>query len=141
MEDFRIEKNKLTVQEYQTLRHTTDWFQLDDETVGKSLESDLFSICIYSGDLIIGMGRIVGDGAIYFYIQDIIVVPEMQGKGIGKMIMDEIEDYLQKNAFHNSFVGLMAASGVEKFYHQFGYKTRDADKPGMSKLIKKNGVG
>ena len=137
MEQYKIERHKLSVAEYQYLRHTTDWFQLDDQTIEKSLEAELFSVSIYSEDKIIGMGRVIGDGAIYYYIQDIIVVPQYQGKGIGRLIMKEIEDFLYRNATNNSFVGLMAASGVEGFYHKFGYNTREADKPGMSKLIRK----
>lgn len=83
------------------------------------------------------MGRIVGDGAIYFYIQDIIVIPSYQGRGIGLLIMNEIEAYLEENAFNNSFIGLMAADGVQKFYHKFGYLERAETQPGMSKLMKK----
>jgi len=33
------------------------------------------------------MGRIVGDGVTICYIQDVIVLPEYQGKGIGKAII------------------------------------------------------
>ena len=68
MDTFRIEKRRISVAEYQYLRHTTDWFQLDDETVAKSLNADLFSVCIMYGNRIAGMGRVVGDGPFYFYL-------------------------------------------------------------------------
>ncbi len=135
MSKVRIEKRKLFVHEYQYLRQTTDWFQLEDDVVEKALQNDLYSVCVFDGDKIIGMGRIVGDGAIYFYIQDIIVIPEYKGKGVGKIIMNSIENYLTNMSNKNSFVGLMAAEGVAGFYYQFGYKERPADKPGMSKMI------
>ena len=51
--------------------------------------------------------------------------------------MNEIEAYLKENAFNNSFIGLMAADGVQKFYHKFGYLERANTRPGMSKLMKK----
>ena len=137
MENFRIEQRHIKVKEYQALRKTTDWFQLEDHVVEKSLKNDLFSVCVFDNEKLIGMGRIVGDGAIYFYIQDIIVIPEYHAKGIGTLIMNEIENYLDKNAFTNSFIGLMAAEGVREFYHKFGYKERDVDRPGMSKLMRK----
>ena len=137
MESIKIERRKITVDEYQTLRGTTDWFQLTDDVVEKSLDNDLFSVCVLDHGKLVGMGRIVGDGAIYFYIQDIIVIPGHQGRGIGTLIMNEIESYLHENAFNNSFIGLMAAEGVQRFYHKFGYKERDDNKPGMSKLMKK----
>lgn len=137
MVNIKIERRKVTVNEYQALRGTTDWFKLEDHVVEKSLDNDLFSVCVTHNGTLVGIGRIVGDGAIYFYIQDIIVIPDYQGKGIGTLIMNEIESYLEENAFNNSFIGLMAAEGVQEFYHKFGYKERDDNKPGMSKLMKK----
>lgn len=137
MENIRIERRRLTVDEYQTLRGTTNWFKIEDKVVEKSIENDLFSVCVYDGQKLVGMGRIVGDGAIYFYIQDIIVIPSYQGKGLGIKIMNEIEAYLFENAYNNSFIGLMAADGVHEFYHKFGYEERADTRPGMSKLIKK----
>ena len=97
----------------------------------------IFSICISDHDKVIGIGRVIGDGAIYFYIQDVIVLPEYQGKGIGKLIMKNIEEFIKKNANDNSFVGLMAAYRVKEFYHKYGYFERSNDKPGMFKIIKK----
>ena len=83
------------------------------------------------------MGRVIGDGAIYFYIQDVIVLPEFQKFGLGKLIMNQIEAYLNKNAPHNAFIGLMAADGVQKFYEKFGYRQRPGGRPGMYKMISK----
>ena len=135
MDRYRISRNKITVAEYQQLRKTTSWFQLEDSVVEKSLKNDLFSVTICDDEKRVGMGRVVGDGAIYFYVQDIIVIPEYQGRGIGKMIMEAVEAYLSESAYNNSFVGLMAAQGVAGFYNNFGYSERDIDRPGMSKLI------
>ncbi len=73
----------------------------------------------------------------YFYIQDIIVIPEYQGKGFGKIIMNEVMQYLDDNANHNSFIGLMAAEGAEKFYSKFGFKIRPVSSPGMYSVYKK----
>ena len=110
MENIRIEKHRLKVNEYQALRGTTDWFTVDDEVVEKSLKNDLFSICVFDNKTLVG---------------------------IGILIKNEIEAYLEENAFNNSFIGLMAADGVQKFYHQFGYLERAETRPGMSKLMKK----
>lgn len=44
----------------------------------------------YSGDKLVGIIRIVGDGHSIIYVQDIIVQPEYQRKGIGSMLLDEI---------------------------------------------------
>jgi GNAT superfamily N-acetyltransferase len=62
------------------------------------------------------MGRVVGDGGIYFYVQDVIVVPEWQRRGIGSEIMNAIMAFVGSNASPGAFVGLMAARGAAQFY-------------------------
>ena len=137
LENFSIVKRKIKVCEYQSLRQTTGWGFIENDVVEKALEKDLFSVCVLDNDKPVGMGRVIGDGAIYFYIQDVIVDPGYQNKGIGKLIMESIEDYLAKNSNNNSFIGLMAAEGVTQFYEQFGYQKRPDNRPGMFKTIKK----
>jgi ribosomal protein S18 acetylase RimI-like enzyme len=86
---------------------------------------------------VVGCGRVIGDGGIYFYIQDIIVLPEFQGKGIGRRIMDAVMEYLKAHARDGAFVGLMAAKGVSKFYERYGFKERPSDAPGMFLVMRK----
>lgn len=45
---------------------------------------------------IIGMGRIIGDGARIFYIQDVVIHSNFQGKGIGTTIMEKLIAYIEK---------------------------------------------
>lgn len=131
----RTEQNKLTTTEYQSIRETTDWCSLKNDMVEKALKNDLFSISVYDKDKLIGIGRVIGDGAIYFYLQDIIVIPEYQNKGIGLLMMEKIEEYFSIAANSNSFIGLMAAKDVKEFYEKFGYKVRPSDRPGMYKMV------
>ncbi len=135
--NIRIEKRKISVEEYQTIRATTGWDMLGDSVVSQGMNNDLFSVLAFDGDKLVGIARIVGDGAIYFYVQDVIVVPEYKGKGIGKMLMSEVEAFLSENTNNNSFVGLMAAEGVKEFYYKYGYSERPESRPGMYKMIKK----
>lgn len=137
MKNYHLEIRKIKVDEYQSLRNTTGWDSIADEVVKKALKNDLFSVCVLDGEKIIGMGRVIGDGAIYFYIQDVIVHPDHQGKGVGKQMMNSIEKYLEKETNINSFIGLMAAEGVKEFYEKYGYLERPAGRPGMFKVVKK----
>lgn len=110
---------------------------LEDWVVKKALKNDLYSVCVFDENNLIGIGRVIGDGGIYFYIQDVIVHPDYQGKGVGKTIMERIELFLRGKADNNSFIGLMAAEGVKDFYRGFGYEERAENRPGMYKIIKK----
>lgn len=133
--NLKIEKNKLSADSYQAIRATTNWGMFDTEAIEKALEKDLFSVCVYHLDRPIGMGRIIGDGQVYFYLQDVVVIPEYQRKGVGKMIMDCLEDYLASASHNHSFIGLMAAKNLQGFYEKYGYQLRSEDSPGMFKRI------
>jgi len=84
---------------------------------------------------VIGIGRIIGDRGLYYYIQDLIVHPDYQRKGLGTRLMTKLMDYIKENARSGSFIGLMAAQGSENYYKQFGFKARPADRPGMFFII------
>ena len=80
-----IEYRQPTVAEYMRLRNLVGWWEVDENSTGKALENSLFSVVAIEHGDVIGLGRIVGDGGLYFYIQDLIVHPEFQGKGLGKL--------------------------------------------------------
>lgn len=133
---FRIEKRLPTVEEYNNLKRLVAWPVLEPSLTKKGIDHSLFSVCIMSDDVFIGMGRIVGDGAIYFHIQDVVVHPGFQRKGIGKMIMEELMKYLDQAAAKNANIGLMCSKGREKFYADFGFTARPNERhgAGMTKV-------
>ena len=131
-----IEYRSPTVTEYIRLRNLVGWWETDENATGKALENSLFSVVVIEHGTVIGFGRIIGDGGLYFYIQDLIVHPEFQAKGLGKILMKELMSYITAKTKSGAFVGLMAAKGLEKYYEQFGFKARDKDAPGMCLIIK-----
>ena len=135
MGSFRIEERSINPEEYLGLRATTNWLPVSREQAVIALSNDLFSVCVLHNRELVGIGRLIGDGAVYYYIQDIIVKPEYQDRGIGSRIMESLENYLIKNAPAGSFVGLMAAEDTEGFYKQYGYEKRASNRPGMFKYI------
>lgn len=137
MKKWTVKKRKLQLEEYQVMRETAGWNPIDDKSVQKALSNDLFSVAIYDEERLIGIGRVIGDGGIYYYIQDIIVIPEYQKRSVGRLIMDSIENYFKEVATTNAFIGLMAAADVKAFYHKFGYQERPDNAPGMYKVVKK----
>ena len=49
-----------------------------------ALRTGLFRVTAFCEGKAVGMGRLVGDGSMYWYIQDMAVLPEYQGRGIEK---------------------------------------------------------
>ncbi len=120
-----------TLEEYQKLRKAIGWWDVDTKATGIGLQNSLFSVCVIFENEVIGCGRVIGDNGIYFYIQDVIVLPDFQRNGIGKCIMDAIMDYLKAHAHSGAFIGLMAAKGASRFYEGYGFTERSNDSPGM----------
>lgn len=132
-----FEKRNPTVSEYLNLRNEVGWWDTEKEMTEKALNNSLYSIVAVEGDKTIGVGRIIGDGGLYYYIQDLIVHPDYQNKGIGKRLMKELMNYIDKHAANGSFIGLMSAKGYAEIYESFGFKAREVDAPGMFLAIKK----
>lgn len=132
----RLEHRSPTISEYKNLRTSVGWWETDEKATEIALKNSLFSVVAIETGNIVGIGRVVGDGGLYFYIQDLVVHPEFQNKGLGKRLMEELMFYLRANAKSGAFVGLMAAKGLEKYYEQSGFKAREDDAPGMYQVIK-----
>lgn len=115
-----------TIAEYKNLCNSVGWTDyMNFDVAEESLNQSLFGVVIQYKDEMVGMGRVVGDGKIYFYIQDIAVMPEHQNKGVGNNIMEAISEFLKDNAPEKSFVGLFAAKGKESFYNKYGFNKHD----------------
>jgi N-acetylglutamate synthase-like GNAT family acetyltransferase len=85
------------------------------------------------------MGRIVGDGAVICYVQDLIVVPGCQGNGIGSTILKRLTRFVESLRQEDSemMFCLMCAKGRETFYEKHGFIARPTDTlgPGMIQYL------
>ncbi|WP_256717912.1 GNAT family N-acetyltransferase [Shewanella sp. UCD-KL12] len=77
----------------------------------------------------IAMGRVVGDGALNFEIVDVAVDPEYQGQGLGREVMQQIMNYLDREAPEGAYITLMA--DVPALYEKFGFKLSRPASEGM----------
>jgi len=134
---FCLKLESPSVADFLILRSKVGWGDLDASLAEKSLSNSLFHIVIWHGEQLVGMGRVVGDGVMYFYIQDVIVDPSYQKQGIGAALMAKIEDYLSSATHQGSTIGLLAAQGKEAFYSRYGYTLRPSSSlgHGMCKFI------
>lgn len=126
-----IENRSISVAEFIMLRDAVGWPRTHERTTVSALKNSIYSAVAVKNNHVIGFGRIIGDGGLYFYIQDIMVHPECQGRGVGKALMHDLLHYIETHAGPGAFVGLMAAKGRTTYYEQFGFRVREADAPGM----------
>lgn len=134
MSGYDVVERAPTVAEYQLLRRAVGWGEMTDGGVAEGLSKALFSVVLELDGRAVGCGRIVGDGGLYFYLQDVIVLPEHQGRGQGAAIMDALMAYLERTCRPGAFVGLMAAVGVAPFYERYGFRRRPDRQPGMYRV-------
>jgi GNAT superfamily N-acetyltransferase len=121
-----------TVSEYQFLRASVGWHNHSVVAIERSLQSSVYSVCAIDCQEVIGFGRVVGDGYLYFYLQDLMVLPSYQGRGIGYQIAEKIHNHVLSIAQPGAFFGLMAAAGVSSMYEKLGFQCRPPTMPGMS---------
>jgi GNAT superfamily N-acetyltransferase len=134
-----LEENQLDIDTYLKLRKTVNWKTLTREQAEKAIQGSLFTVVAFDDGQPVGMGRIVGDGAVICYIQDLIVIPDYQGSGVGQQIMEYLIDYVKKLKLPDTeiMLDLMCAVGREEFYKKYGFIARPTEKlgPGMIMYI------
>ncbi|EPP4294787.1 GNAT family N-acetyltransferase [Vibrio navarrensis] len=99
-----------------------------------ALPNSLYAISVRDGDLLVAMGRVVGDGACNFEIVDVAVDPKYQGQGLGRKVMEHIDNYLASVALEGSYVSMIADE--PEFYEKLGYKLVSPSSQGMTKKFK-----
>ncbi len=131
--------NSISVQEYLDIRSKVHWKVLLPKQAQMALDNSLYMIGAYDGEQLVGMGRIVGDGAVICYIQDLIVAPDYQRMGIGSKVLNALITYVKELKMENSqmMLCLMCAKGREGFYEQHGFCGRPTDTlgPGMIQYL------
>ena len=120
----RLVDNILQAKDFIRLRIEVGLVEVPLDHARKALQNGIINVsAIYNGELV-GMGRLIGDGAMYWYLQEIIVLPQFQGKGVGTMIVNHLIDYAKANSISGEFttIGGVSAKGKEPFYEKMGFE-------------------
>lgn len=131
-----IEKTPIA-SEFNMLTESVGWGTRENNIIEEALRNTLYSLCVYNENKLIGYGRIIGDKTIFLYIQDIMVIPEYQGKKIGTGIMnkllEQIDEYKKVNPDIRTYLG--ASKGKESFYEKFGFISRPNEELGAGMIL------
>lgn len=85
----------------------------------KSATENSFVVCsAYASDKLVGFGRAISDGEYQSTIYDVVVLPEYQSKGVGRLIMDSLLERLPKQGTTLIYV----APGKQSFYEKQGFR-------------------
>ena len=68
--------NELRAEDFIRLKREAGFQDAPVNQVEKALKNGLFHVSAVCDGKVVGMGRLVGDGAMYWYLQEIVVSPE-----------------------------------------------------------------
>ncbi|MCR5074350.1 MAG: GNAT family N-acetyltransferase [Ruminococcus sp.] len=130
MSNFTVKYNELTAEEFISLWQTVWGEGPSPEQTRLAMEHTLFRISVFDGDKIVAMARMIGDMGLDYYIKDVIVRPEYQGRGIGRMLITELLKFINDNGVSGTeiFVELCAMPDKIPFYEKFGFDSNEAQR-------------
>ena len=78
-------------------------------------------IAVFEKDQLIGYVDCVSNGVTDAYIQDLMVHPDDQGKGIGTELMNRMIAYLKEKRIY--MISVVFEESLKPFYAKFGFYT------------------
>jgi predicted N-acetyltransferase YhbS len=126
-----VVQRKSSVEEFQSVVASVGFRGHDKAAVEIALRNTIFSVCAMEEQYVVGLGRIVGDGAISFLLTNIIVRPSHQRRGIGSLIVKALCSCVEALPYKNIVVEVVPQPGSESFYERFGFKASRNAPPGM----------
>lgn len=135
MEKYTIVKKTPDPETYRRLREEAGLSPKSIQAAELGLQGTLFAVQILNDGHTVGMGRLIGDGGCHFQVVDIAVEPAHQGKGLGKMIMQQITDYIWSTLPDTAYVSLIADGPARHLYEKFGFEKTAPASAGMAMRV------
>jgi GNAT superfamily N-acetyltransferase len=132
-------KHEIDIETYMELRDSVGWKKLSDKQAESAISNALYVSVIYEDGRPCAMGRVVGDGAVICYVQDLVVRPDCQGRGYGSIVLESLKEYVNgiREPGTTMMFALMCAKGRESFYEKHGFVARPTENlgPGMIQYL------
>jgi len=132
-------EKKLPLEQIDKLTEAVGWGRRGPQKWQEILSRSSFVYSLWDKDTLVGMGRIVEDGAMCMFY-DIAVHPDYQRKGLGSQIMNNLIAQVKDKKYVS--IGLFSWEGNPAnvaFYEKFGFK-KVATGMELVKYMQKEGV-
>lgn len=123
------------VAEYLQLRKAAGMTPHDEAAAKAGLPNTLIGVLIEHDGEIVGMGRVVGDGGLFYQVVDIAVRPDHQGRGLGKAVISALMERLVAAASARAYVSLIADGDARHLYARYGFETVAPASIGMARWL------
>ena len=142
MDGLTLKYNELNAEEFIDLWESV-WNNAPSvEQTKLALDNTVFRISVFDNDRIVAMARMIGDLGLNYYIKDVVVRPEYQHKGIGRLMINELLKYIDENGIKDTdiFVELCAMPDKIPFYEKFGFFANEAQRLKLMYHVKQNEI-
>lgn len=132
-------KNTIDVNDFVRIRKDLKWNDIPFTLVEKAINGSMFNISVFDNEKCIGVGRIVGDGALKGMLTDIMVLSEYHNKGIGRIIVESLIKELENSVKEGDCFQLEASPTASNrdFYIKCGLKYKPDNQDGVYLWIRK----
>lgn len=119
-----------TATEFKALYDETGWADWPLDHFERAL-SGSWVVCTVRDDSgrLVGMGRLISDGALHAFVTEMIVTEDARGAGVGGNVLGRLVDEARRRGVTD--VQLFAARGRAEFYERHGFERRPHSGPGM----------
>ena len=127
---YTVRYNDLTAKQFTELWESVWGNGPTPEQTALAMEHTLFRVSVFDGEKIVAMARMIGDLGLDYYIKDVIVRPEYQHRGIGRLLIQELLNFIRQNGIRDTdiFTELCAMPDKIPFYERFGFSANEAQR-------------
>ncbi|MEI2276848.1 GNAT family N-acetyltransferase [Paenarthrobacter ilicis] len=85
-----VKAHDLPLSEVLELYRAVEWlaYTKDPDNLKRALEGSSTLVTAHDGQMLVGLARVISDGASICYLQDILVLPSHHRKGIGRALAE-----------------------------------------------------
>ena len=113
-----IYNEAVSVKDLADLRESVGWNRMENAYKNPLLTS-YCHIAVYEKETLIGYIGCVSNGVTDAYIQDLMIHPAYQGRGIGTALMKRMIDDLKEK--HIYMISVVFEEKLKPFYEKFGF--------------------
>lgn len=136
MMNMHITEEVPQLKEYIDLRFDAGLPEVEESIAETALNRSLLSVLVRDGnDRLIGMGRVIGDGALYFQLVDVMAAASYRDQGLEETIVSELLGRLKKIAPSGAEVTVITDVPGIKLYQHAGFKLLYPERYGMAGFV------
>jgi N-acetylglutamate synthase-like GNAT family acetyltransferase len=132
LKDIDYKETLPSIKDYWELFNTTGWneeYNFSNTDLKKAISNSWYYISVYKKNKLIGFGRIISDGIHHALIVDLIILPDLQGKGIGGQLLERLINKCTGCNIRD--IQLFSAKDKYSFYEKYKFIKRADNAPGM----------